>query len=260
MKKWWKIVAGIYIILVVVLMLFPIIMILLRSVGIDFKQINFDVSGYLDFLIWKPLYFNAYIRSAFVAILSTIGNLVVSIPVAYIFAKVKFRGKSFIFMIYIVLMVMPFQVTLLPQYISVKRLGIYDTLYALVLPGIFSTFSVFLITQNIKTMPDDIIEAASLDTSNVMKVIYYIIIPSVRPCIVCSSILIFSEMWGQIAEPLVLIESENLYPLAVLLNSEKTFSIYEFATVVMFLFPPVMLFLLCNDDVMEGMGKYSLSD
>lgn len=258
MRKIWKIVIVIFILSLTLIILFPVAMTICGSFGVTLNEITIDISGYVDFWIWKPLYFKAFLRSLFIAILTTVGNLIISVPASYFFAKISFPGKTILFMLYIILMVMPFQVTLLPQYIAAKSLHIHDTLFSLIMPGIFATFSVFLITQNMKTMSDDIIEAASLDTSNPLKIIYHVIIPSVRPGIICSAILIFSEMWSQVAEPLVMIESEDKYPLAVLLNSNITFNLYELASIVVFLLPPVLLFLIFNDDVLEGMSKYNL--
>lgn len=258
MKKLWNTSIVICILSLTLIIIFPVAMTICGSFGVTLNEVNLDIKGYIDFWILKPLYFKAFLRSLFIAILTTVGNLIISVPCSYFFAKISFPGKTFLFMLYIILMVMPFQVTLLPQYIAAKSLHLYNTPFSLIFPGIFATFSVFLITQNMKTLSDDIIEAATLDTSNPLKIIYYVIIPSVYPGIICSAILVFSEMWNQVAEPLVMLESADKFPLAVLLNSTIAFNTYELASIAVFLLPPILLFLMFYDDVLEGMSKYNL--
>ena len=86
-----------------------------------------------------------------------------------------------IFYLYIIVMMMPFQVTLLPQYIVSRRFELYDTPWAMILPGIFAPFAAFLLTQVMKSVPDELIEAARLDTGLTLKIIWYIIVPTICP-------------------------------------------------------------------------------
>jgi len=86
-----------------------------------------------------------------------------------------------IFYIYIIVMMMPFQVTLLPQYIASWRFELYVTPWAMILPGIFALFAAFVLTQMMKTVPDELIEAVRLDTGLTLKIIWYIIVPTICP-------------------------------------------------------------------------------
>ena len=121
-----------------------------------------------------------------------------------------------LFFIYIVVMMMPFQVTLLPQYIVSRDWGIYDTPAALILTGIFSAFGTFILTQILKIMPDDMIEAAKLETGSTLRLLWYVVLPNLRGGIVCLFVLQFTELWNMVAEPLVLMETELKMPLAAM--------------------------------------------
>lgn len=152
-----------------------------------------------------------------------------------------------------VLMLMPFQVTLLPTYLLSKRLGIYDTLWALILPDVFSPMGVFLIWEFMKSIPDETMEAAYLETDSNCRVLCSIVLPAVRPGIVTAGVLHFAESWNRIEQPLILLQSEWRYPLSLRLSllSESTIGI-RFAGSVLFMAPAVLLYFLLRDEITES--------
>ena len=219
---------------------------------------SFEVGlvGYSDFFLWKPYYLRLFCNSLLIASVGAVGNVIVSVLAAYVFAKVKFRGNGVLFFVYIVVMMMPFQVTLLPQYIVSRDWGIYDTPAALILPGIFSAFGTFILTQILKTMPDDMIEAAKLETSSTLRLIWHVILPNLRGGIVCLFVLQFTELWNMVAEPLVLMETELNMPLAAMLNGNSEPA--ALAATVVFLVLPLLLYMLFSDTLREEMGSMTL--
>jgi len=258
-KKIFRFLCYSFIFFLVGLLLSPIVLSLLFSIGVTSNGIlSPSLMGYWEFYISKPLYLNAFMRSLLMSTSTTIGALCVSIPAAFVFSKASMKGKSILFTAYIIVMVMPFQVTLLPHYIVSNQLNIHDTLYSLILPGVFSCLPVFLLTQITKTLNNEIIEAASLETSNIFRILWSIIIPNIKPGIICTAVLIFSEQWNLVAEPLVLIETESIFPLAVILNSFSSQTLYDYAAVVIFLLPPFLLFSLFKQDIISGLGSYKL--
>lgn len=220
------------------------------------KSMDGGFNGYIDFFLWKPLYLNRFLNSVLISAFGAAGNVIVSVFAAYVFAFIKFRGRDLLFYLYIIVMMMPFQVTLLPQYIISREYGIYDTHLSLILPGIFSAFGVFLLTQIIKTVPDDIIEAGRIETDSTFIIITRLVIPNVSSGIACLFVLQFTELWNAVAEPLVLLETPELYPLAVLLRSDITPAVMAATTV--FLIPPLLLYLLFADELSEGLKGYSM--
>lgn len=213
---------------------------------------------YVQVAIWKPALLRALLHSLTVAAVSAIGALVISIPAAFVFAKIPFRWKNAIFFLYIVLMMMPFQVTMLPQYLTIRRLGIYDTLGALILPNMFSPLPVFFLAQTLRSFPDELLEAASLETSSLLCVLGRIVVPSIRPGVVCIGVLSFAEAWNAVQEPLILLESQEKYPLSVLLSRISASDAVAMAAVVLFLVPPFLLFSLFETEITEGIREYRL--
>ena len=222
--------------------------------------LSFDGGGaaYPDFFIWNPQYVNALTNSIIISLGASLGTVVVSTLAAYVFAKVKFRGRDVLFYLYIIVMMMPFQVTLLPQYIVSQKIGVYDTPLAMILPGIFAPFAAFLLTQVMKTVPDDIIEAARLDTSSTLRIIWSIIILSVKHGIICAWALTFTEQWNMVAEPLVLMETEEKYPLTVLLSGIRAGDVLGFAAALVFSLLPLLIFTFFEEEIMDGLGEYKL--
>ena len=203
--------------------------------------------------LWKPYYLRLFCNSLLIASAGAAGNVVVSVLAAYVFAKVKFRGRSVLFFLYIVVMMMPFQVTLLPQYLVSRAWGIYDTPVPLILPGIFSAFGTFLLTQLLKTMPDEILDAARLETKSTLRLIWHIVLPHLRGGMICLFVLEFTELWNMVAEPLVLLETEWKMPLAAVWNQSGDSA--ALAAVVVFLLMPLLLYLLYADVLWEKMGN-----
>ena len=246
MVKLRNIFAVLILSVLAVIMVLPIVLTVTRS-------FEAGVVGYTDFFLWKPYYLRLFCNSLLIASVGAAGNVVVSVLAAYVFAKVKFRGSGVLFFVYIVVMMMPFQVTLLPQYIVSRDWGIYDTPAALILPGIFSAFGTFILTQILKTMPDDMIEAAKLETGSTLRLIWHVILPNLRGGIVCLFVLQFTELWNMVAEPLVLMETELKMPLAAMLNGNS--EPVALAATVVFLVLPLLLYLLFSDTLREKMGS-----
>lgn len=227
-------------------------------IAVTVLSLSEGIQPYVDFYLWKPVYLGALSNSIIISLGASVGTVIVSTMAAYVFAKVKFKGRDLLFYLYIIVMMMPFQVTLLPQYIVSREFGLYDTHFAMILPGIFAPFAAFLLTQVMKSVPDEIIEAARLDTSSTWQILWYILIPTIKPGIVCAWVLCFTEQWNAVAEPLVLMETREKYPLAVMLNEIGSGDVLGFAATVMFLLAPLLLFAYFESEILEGLGDYRL--
>ncbi len=222
------------------------------------RALSDGIQPFADFYVWKPAYLRGLANSLVISLTAGTGTVAVSVLAGYVFSKVKFKGRSVIFYLYIIVMMMPFQVTLLPQYIVSRRFSLYDTPWAMILPGIFAPFAAFLITQMMKSVPDELIEAARMDTGSTLKIIWHVIVPAIRPGIICAWVLSFTEQWNAVAEPIILIETRERYPLAILLNEIRPGDVLGFAATLMFFLAPLLLFSLFEDEVIEGLGDYGL--
>ncbi|MBQ8207388.1 MAG: carbohydrate ABC transporter permease [Clostridia bacterium] len=251
-RKFISAVISLLLIAFVLLMLFPIVFTVLRS----FIAEEFTLKGYADFFIWQPEYIRALVRSLIISGAVTLLSAVIAISAAYVFAKVPFRGRGIIFFLYIIVMIMPFQVTLLPHYMISRNIGSYDTPLALILPGIFAPFAVFLLTQMMRSLPNEALEAARLETSSIFVIMTRIVIPAMKPGIACAAVLTFSEEWNKIAEPQALLESPMNFPLSMLLTGKADPAIC--AGTVIFLLFPLILFGFFEEEISEGLKEYKL--
>jgi multiple sugar transport system permease protein len=153
-------------------------------------------------------------------------------------------------------MMMPFQVTLLPNYIQARFLGIYDTYWAIILPGVFAPFGVFLLRQFMRYIPDEFIEAVSLESQSVADILRIAIIPALKPGIIALAVLSFAESWNMVEQPLVLMEDSLRYPLSIALNSiiERSTNV-AFAGSVIFMIPIVILYCYFDEHIFKGIGN-----
>lgn len=232
-------------------MLYPVLLTVIQS----FRE---GLKPYLHFAVWDPDALRALLHSLGIAAVSAIGAFLVSLPAAFVFAKIPMRWKNAVFFLYIVLMMTPFQAMMLPQYLVAVRLGTYDTAWALILPNVFSPMPVFFLAQTLRSFPDEIIEAASLETSSLCRILVRVVTPAIRPGVACIGVLSFAEAWNAVSEPLILLESGKEFPLAVLLSRISASDGLAMAAVVLFLIPPMLLFVLFEEEITEGIQEYRL--
>lgn len=244
---------------VAVIMVVPVILTFGGSFGFfsltETRSAMASFTGYYDIFIMKPIYLQAFLRSLLIAATAAMGSLPIAFPIAILFSKMRTKWTGSIYFIYIIVMIMPFQVTQLAQFILSKRIGIYDTPLSLILPGIFAPLAVFLLTQSAKSLPKEIIEAASLETSSLPVILWRVILPNMRTGLCCTACIIFTEQWNAVAEPLVLLEKREQFPLSVLLSVFSHGTILEYTAIVVMLVPPLILFMYFQDEIIDGIGE-----
>ena len=156
-------------------------------------------------------------------------------------------------------MLMPYQVTLVPNYLVIDRLNLMNTRWAIILPGIFSPFSVFILTKFMKRIPSSIVEAAKLDGAGELSIFFRIFLPLCRSVLYSVAILVFIDYWNMVEQPLILLKDEELYPLSVFLSKiNQGDTGVALAIAVIYMVPPVLLFLYSEDYLIDGIS-YSAS-
>lgn len=189
------------------------------------------------------------------ATVTTLVCVAVSLPLGFLFGKIRFPFRDGLFFIYIVVMLLPFQATLLPNYIELRDLGLLDTPLALTLSMIFSPFAVFLLRQFITLIPSEQIEYAMLETSSPLKLMRYAVIPQVRSAIICVSVLIFCESWNMV-EPAMIFAANNkeIQPFSITLTQLPEDTVYAGAMVYMY--PILIIFALFGETIEKALYKY----
>ena len=216
-------------------------------------------SQYATVLLTSPEYLLKFWNSVIYVLPIVLFQLAVAAGASYSFARVNTKFRSAVFFIYIILMLMPYQVTLVPNYLVIDRLNLMNTRWAIILPGIFSPFSVFILTKFMRRIPSSIVEAAKLDGAGELSIFFRIFLPLCRSTLYSVAILVFIDYWNMVEQPLILLKDEELYPLSVFLSKiNQGDTGVALAIAVIYMVPPVLLFLYSEDYLIDGIS-YSAS-
>ena len=213
MKKW-----IIYVVLLVgaVMFMYPFYWMIVASLApssdissLTFLPSSLSLNNYTQMLSKIPIG-RAFINSLIVSICVTLGVLIFSSMVGYALAKLTFKGRDLIFYIIIFTMTLPFQITLIPQYIIMVKFNWTDTYLALIVPYMMNALGIILFRQHFKTIPEDLIDAARIDGCNETRILFRILWPNSVPTLVTVSILTFMATWNEVLWPLIVIRAEKL--------------------------------------------------
>ncbi len=215
----------------------------------------------VELLIDSPQFFVMFWNSLKISLCILAGQTLFGVPSAWGLARFGFPGKKVILLLYIVLMLMPFQVLMLPQYLTLSRLQLLDTHAALILPAVFSTFPVFIMYRFFCGIPEEILEAARIDGAGNLQIFVWIGIPLGAAGIVSSGILGFLESWNMIEQPMTFLKTKSLWPLSLFLPE---IGLNEagvgFAAAFMMLLPALLLFLSGQDYLEQGITAAALKE
>lgn len=216
----------------------------------------------IELLLDSPEFFVMFWNSVKLVLPILLGQVVISVPMAWglvNFNKCKLR--KIIFGIYMVLMVMPFQVSMVSNYLVLDKLHILNTRFSIILPAIFSTFPVFILYQFFKGIPKEIIEAGEIDGANNFQIFISIAIPMGRSGIISILILGFLEYWNLIEQPLAFLKDSDLFPLSLYI-SKISYENIGIATVSAFimLLPSLLVFLYGQTYLEDGIKASGIKE
>lgn len=209
----------------------------------------------VEVLLDSPGFFAMFWNSVTISVCILAGQLLVDVSAAWALAQFPLKGKKIILNLYIVLMLMPFQVLMFPQYLVLNDLKLLDTLGAVILPAVFSTFPVFVLHRFFKAIPLEIIEAARLDGAGELRIFCQIGIPMGAPGILSVCILTFLDSWNMIEQPMTYLKTKSLWPLSLFLPEIGMEEMgVGFAAALMMLIPALLLFLGCQEYLEQGIA------
>lgn len=213
---------------------------------VSFKQ-------YWTVLFQSPEYLVKFWNSVIYVVPIMLFQLLVAALAAYAFTRTRGRVKELIFFIYVILMLMPYQVTLVPNYLVSNWLNILDTRWAIWLPGFFSPFAVYLLTKYMRRIPMSYIEAAKIDGAGEWQIFTRVCMPLCRGALYSVAILVFIDYWNMVEQPLILLTNTELYPLSVFLSQINAGEIgLAFAVATIYMVPPLCVFLYGEDYLVDG--------
>jgi multiple sugar transport system permease protein len=214
------------------------------------------LQSYVELLIDSPEFFPMFWNSIAIVLGVLAGQLLIAVPAAWGFAKFEFKGKSALFLLYVVLMMMPFQVLMLSEYLVLDNLRLIDTLWAIILPGIFSTFSVFIMNHFFKSIPGSLLESARIDGASELQIFLRIGVPLGMPGILAALMLTFLEYWNLVEQPLVFLRDKALWPLSLFLpNIGLEQAGIAFVAAVIALVPSLLVFFVGKDYLEQGIAS-----
>lgn len=217
--------------------------------------------SYVELLLDSPGFFVMFWNSVKMTGGILIGQLLIGVPAAWGFAKYRFPGKKLLFTIYIVLMMMPFQVMMLSNYLVLDELGLLDRLAGIILPAVFSTFPVFIMYRFFEGIPDALLEAARLDGAGEFSLFLVVGIPLGSPGIISAMVLGFLEYWNLIEQPMAFLKTKELWPLSLFLpNINMDQAGMAFSASVIVLLPALLVFMAGQDYLEQGIVSTAIKE
>ncbi len=258
-----KILVRIIIVIFSIFCLIPVIITISSSFfsydevrgALSFSPYSFTLNQFEEILLRSPQYLVWFWNSVKVSFATLVIAIPLSLMAAYGFSKFKFPFRDALFFLYIIVMLMPFQATLVPQYITLKKLELLGKTTAIILPNGFSAFGAFLMTQFMRGIDNEMIDAAKMDGMSDFSIFLHIIIPLSKPAIASLFILLFIESWSMIEQPMIFISDPSKLPLSVYLGRITT-SLYAGGTIFVIL--PLLIYLLGYEDLVEGISLGSI--
>lgn len=215
----------------------------------------FSLKQYYHILIEDLEILRYFINSVKYAALIIAGQFLVIPAMAYALSRFRFPGRDILFFLIIVLMLLPFQVTMVPNVLMLRTLGMMDTIWAIILPMVISPFYIFLLRQYMVSLPEELIEAAQIDGAGTLRCFVYIILPICKPILGAAFALSFADCWNMVEQPLTYLTSNTLaYPLSVVFNQlSQNGKGIEYAGATLYALPALFIYLFFQSDILDGM-------
>ena len=213
--------------------------------------------SYVELIFDTPDFFVMFWSSMKITAGILLGQVLFSIPAAWGFARYRFRFHRGLFFLYIVMMMMPFQVMMLSDYLVIRQMQLMDTMGAVILPGIFSTLPVFIICQFFREIPEELLEAARMDGAGEGAIFFRIGLPLGKAGIISALVLQFLECWNMLEQPMAFLKTPSLWQLSLFqpqITAETAGA--AFAASVLALLPAIWVFLAGHEFLEQGIQAY----
>ena len=232
-----------------------------KYVTIDYLPQYPTLNNFKDLLFLTPEFYKVFWNSILIVAVVLTFQILISVPSAWAFAQFKFKFKNAIFNFYVIFMLIPFQITMLSQYLVLNKFDLINTRLSIILPAIFSTLPVFLIYRGFSDIPKDILDSARIDGASELQVLWNIGLPIGKSGILSCIVISFLDLWNMVEQPLAFIKDKKLYPLSLYLPilDLNNFEILLAASVVT-LIPAAFVFIIGQDYLEQGIISYALKE
>lgn len=269
-----KILTTIIIACVGILFLLPLIWMISGSLKTPLTVFDFPIKWIPDNPQWSNYvevwtselmpFTRLYANSTFIVVVTLVGQLLFSSLAAYAFAKLDFKGKDFIFMLLLAAMMIPTQATIIPRFMIFKTVGLYDNLWAVILPHWFNATAIFMLRQTYMGLPDGLVEAAKIDGASHFRIWAQITMPLTKPSMVSLGVLGFISCWNEYLTPLIFLIDKKLYTIALGIRFYFADEAQEFnitmAAATSAIVPILFIFLFCQKYFIEGIATAGMKE
>ena len=201
---------------------------------------------------------NGFINSSFITVTAIVVALIFSSLAAYAFAKVDFKGKNLVFMLFLSTMMIPTEVTIIPRFMIFHKMGLYNNHWAIILPNWFAPSAIFLLRQFYMGLPTDLMEAAKIDGANHPRIFSQVMMPLTKTALVSQCVLLFVSTWNEYLAPLIFLANRQLYTASLVVK----YQVFDEAAGVDMLMaaassaiiPTVIIFMFCQRYFVEGIA------
>lgn len=215
--------------------------------------------------VWNDIpFFKYFLNTAKLAVIITLLQLVTCSLAAFSFSKLHYPGRDKLFLAYLGTMMVPWHAIMIPQFIIVRNLGLFNTHAALILLQAFSAFGVFILRQNMLSIPDSLIEAAKIDGSSWFRTYLTIILPLTKTGLVTLAVLTFNNVWNDYMGPMIYLDSQSLFTIQIGLASFKQEFAADYGAImagtVCSIIPVVIVYACAQRQIVEGVAFSGLKN
>ena len=232
-----------------------------RYSQMDFLPQYPTIANFRELLVYSPEFYRVFWNSLLMVGTILVFQTLTAVPAAWAFARAEFRGRKLLFNIYVIFMLMPFQVTMLSQYLVIDGLGLMNRRLAVILPAVFSTFPVFLIYRGFADIPRDVADSARIDGANEWQVLRYIGLPLGKSGILSCMVICFLDLWNMVEQPLTFLRDKRLYPLSLYLPTLGAGNgVILLAAAAVTLIPAAFVFVIGQEELERGIIASALKE
>jgi multiple sugar transport system permease protein len=208
---------------------------------------------------WTALPFGqAYVNSLLISVVVVACTLLTSAMAAYAFARIEFRFREPLFLVFLATMMVPYQLTIIPIYLIMRELGWLDSHLSIIVPNaLFNAFAVFLLRQFVRGIPREIEEAAVIDGANRLRIFWHVVLPLLKAPLAALAIFTFMAQWNNFLQPLIFLSSEDKFTVPLMINQFRGTYVTNFpvmiAAAAIATVPVLVVFVLGQRSIIRGM-------
>lgn len=265
-----KVIITLIVLGVAVVFIFPFLWMLSTSFKFEIDVFDYPIKLIPDEwnfnnyrkVIFESDFMTFYKNSLLVSVCSVAGNLLLSSLAAYAFARLRFRGRKILFALYMMTLMIPLQILLLPKFIIFQKIGLYDSYLALILPAMISPFATFFLRQTYMSIPMELSEAGLIDGAGQWRIYFQLIMPLAKGSMVTVGILAFIDSWNDYMQPSILLRSTEKFTIPIGLewfssSNGSSYALIMAATVIS-LIPILLIFILTQRFYIESIAAYGV--